>query len=59
MNVTEAVAVIVEKCEEHGSESQSKLQIISLCILTKEQFARKLFFSPSPKPFLTTQQMII
>lgn len=58
MNGTEAVAVIVEKHEKHGSESRSKLQISFLCILTKEQFEHRLFFF-LPKPFLTTQQMLI
>lgn len=59
MNVIEAVATIAEKCEAHGSESRSKVQISSLCILIKEQFARQCFFLTSPSPSLTTQQMII
>ena len=54
----EAVATIADKCEAHGSESRSKVQISSLCILIKEQFARRCFFLTSPSPSLTTQQMI-
>ena len=50
MSVIEAVAIIAEKCEVHGSESPSKVQISSLCILIKEQFAHQCFFLTSPSP---------
>lgn len=46
--MSQRLAVTVGKHEEHGSESWPKLQISSLCILTREWFGRRHFFLPPP-----------